>query len=93
MQHLSMHFGVSVPLVHKVIHKIIPYLHVYVVPKYIRWHSMAHWRRLAGYYPDWPNTVAILDCTPFRINKPKGNKIDILMSQIHCNAFKSTVPS
>ena len=73
MHHLAMHFGVSVALVHKVIHKMIPYLHILMVSKYIRWHSMQHWRRLSGTFPDWPNVVAIVDCTPFRINKPKGN--------------------
>ena len=50
----------------------MPFLHSWLVPKYIRWHSMAHWRRLAGTFPEWHNVVAILDCTPFRISKPKG---------------------
>ena len=72
MHHLAMHFGISVGLVHRIIHKFIPYIHSWVVPKYIRWHNMAHWRSLAGFYPEWPHVVAILDCTPFRINKPKG---------------------
>ena len=81
MHHLAMHFGVSVGLVHKIIHSIIPCLHMYLVPKYIRWHSMAHWRRLTGYFPDWPNVVAILDCTPFRINRPKGK--DSAVTQMH----------
>ena len=72
MHHLSMHFGISVALVHRIIHKIIPHLHCWAVPKYIRWHSMAHWRQLAGTFPEWPNVVGILDCTPFHISKPKG---------------------
>ena len=33
---------------------------------------MQEWRNLAGTYPEWPRVVAILDCTPFRISKPKG---------------------
>ena len=75
MHHLAMHFGISVGLVYRIIHHIIPYLHSWAVPKYIRWHSMAEWRRLAGIYPEWPHVVGILDCTPFRISKPKGNNI------------------
>ena len=58
MQHLAVHFGISVGLVHKIIHRYIYILHAYVVPKYIRWHSMPHWRRLAGEIPDWPNVVS-----------------------------------
>lgn len=72
MHHLTMHFGISVGLVHRIIHKILPFLHCWAVPKYIRWHTMNQWRRLAGTFPEWPNVVAILDCTPFRISKPKG---------------------
>ena len=90
MQHIAMHFGISVPLVHKVIHRNIPYLHSYIVPKYIHWHSMAHWRHLAGYFPEWPTVVAILDCTPFRINKPKGNEFLLLWrikKSLNFNAF------
>ena len=75
MQHLAMHFGISVGLVHKTIHRLLPLIHAIIVPKYIRWHSMAHWRRLAGYYHEWPTVVAILDCTPFCINRPKGDYI------------------
>ena len=33
---------------------------------------MPHWRNLAGFYPDWPRVVAIIDGTPFRISKPTG---------------------
>ena len=72
MHHLSMHFEIPVSTVHKIIHRMIKILHAYLVPKYIRWHSMAEWRNLAGTYPEWPQVVAILDCTPFRISKPKG---------------------
>ena len=36
---------------------------------------MDHWRRLAGVFPEWPTVVAILDCTPFRISKPKGKLV------------------
>ena len=67
-----MHFGIPVSCVHKIVHKCLLYLHAYFVPQYIRWHSMPHWRNLAGTYPEWPRVVAILDGTPFRINKPTG---------------------
>ena len=33
---------------------------------------MNKWRSLAGTYPEWPRVVGIVDCTPFRISKPKG---------------------
>ena len=72
MHHLAMHFGISVGCVYKIIHTCILYLHAYLVPKYIIWHSMAHWRNLIGTFPEWPRVVAILDGTPFRISKPKG---------------------
>ena len=59
--------------VHQILVKMIPLLHVYLVPKYIRWPSIDEWRRLAGSILHWPNVVAILDGTPFWISKPKGN--------------------
>ena len=74
MSHLSMHFGVSVSTVHEIIHKMLPYLHDYLVHRYIKWHSMAKWRSFVGTFPDWPNCVAILDGTCFRISKPTGDK-------------------
>ena len=72
MDHLSMHFGIPVSCTHRIIHKFLKYLHVYLVPKYIQWHPMQHWRNLAGTYPEWPQVVGILDCTPFRISRPNG---------------------
>ena len=72
MHEVSMIFNISVDSVHRIIHKLLPYLHSYLVSKYIRWHSMAHWRRLAGHFKEWPNVVAILDGTPFRISRPRG---------------------
>ena len=72
MSHLSMHFGISTPCIHKIIHRLLPVLHSYVVPKFIKWHSMHHWRRLVGTFPEWPRVVAIIDGTPFRISRPKG---------------------
>ena len=72
MHHLAMHFGIPVSSVHAIIHKNIIYLHAYLVPKYIRWHSMAHWRHLAGTFPEWPRVVVIIDGTPFKISKPTG---------------------
>ena len=81
MIYLASMFGVNVSCVHRIIHRFIRILHTYLVPKYIRWHSMAHWRRLQRFYPEWPRVVAILDCTPFRISKPKG--AFFLLSIIH----------
>ena len=72
MHHLGMHFRIHVSSVHRIIHQILKYLHAYLVPKYIQWHSMPEWRALQGYYPEWPRVVAILDCTPFQISKPTG---------------------
>ena len=72
MEELAVIFGLRVGSVHKILHKFSKILHIYLVPKYIRWHTMGHWRRLAGTYPEWPRVVAILDCTPFRISKPTG---------------------
>ena len=72
LHHLAMHFGIPVTSVHRIIHRLLPRMHVYFVQKYIKWHSMNHWRNLAGTFPEWPSTVAILDCCPFRICKPKG---------------------
>ena len=73
LQHIATHFRIGVTTVHRIIHYLIPLLHVYLVPHYIKWHNINHWRQLAGFYPTWPRVVAILDCTPFRISKPKGN--------------------
>ena len=75
MTMLASLFGIPVSCVHKIIHKMIKYLHAYLVPKYIKWHSMREWRKLSGFYPEWPRVVAIMDCTPLRISKPKGNNI------------------
>ena len=54
MQTLAMLFGIHVSSVHKIIHRFLRLLHVYLVPKYIRWHSMNTWRNLAGTFADWP---------------------------------------
>ena len=70
---MATEFGVGVSAVHRVINKMIPLLHSYLVPKYIKWHDMDHWRSLAGLFPTWPRVVAILDCTPFHISRPRGN--------------------
>ena len=74
MASIASQFGISVSCIHKIIHRLLPILHNYVVPKYIRWHSMQHWRRLRGTFPEWPRVVAIIDGTPFRISRPKGMK-------------------
>ena len=72
LEHLSMHFGITVSSTHCIIHKCLELLHAYMVPRYIRWHSMQYWRNLAGLYPEWPRVVAILDGAPFRISRPEG---------------------
>ena len=66
-------FGIPVSCVHRIIHKMVPLLHVFIVPRYIIWHNDRKWRNLAGEFSDWPRVVAIIDGTPFRISKPKGN--------------------
>ena len=73
MHHLSAHFSIPVSCVRQILHQMLKNLHVYLVPKYIKWHTMRQWRQLAGFYPEWPRVVAILGCTPFQISKPKGN--------------------
>ena len=72
MHEIATIFGIHVSSVHKIIHHTTRYLHAYLVPKYIKWHTMPQWRSLRGFYPEWPRVVAILDCTPFRISKPTG---------------------
>ena len=82
-EELSLLFGISVSSLHRILHKILPYLHAYIVPKYIKWHSMNKWRSLVGTFPDWPTVVGIIDCTPFKISKPTGwLKITLLMTVV-----------
>ena len=83
----SFQFGIPVSCIHKIIHKMMKYLHVYLVPKYMKWHSMREWTALSGFFPEWPRVVALLDCTPFRINKPKGIYIILFLLHIILNAF------
>ena len=85
MDHLAMHFGISNSSIHRYIHKILPYLHAYVVPKYIRWHTMNKWRMIAGTLPEFPSVVGIADCTPHRISKPLGNLLNINFEIIYSN--------
>ena len=72
IQHISEKFQVPVSSVHRILHRILPLLHVYLVPRYIKWHNFEHWRNLTGTFSYWPRVVAIVDGTPFRINRPKG---------------------
>ena len=65
------------PCTHRFITKWVILLHAYLVSKYITWHNHNHWLRLSGKYTQWLNVVAILDCTPFRICKPKSNEMTI----------------
>ena len=73
MHHLGMEFQIPVTCVHRIIHKIIPMLHVTFVTEYINWHSPNKWNALVGTFVNWPRVVGIIDGTPFRISRPKGN--------------------
>ena len=72
MQQLSTQFGIPVSNVHRIIHKILPILHVYLVKRYIKWPSDNEWQDLVGTFPAFPNCVAIIDGTPHR--QSKGDK-------------------
>ena len=87
MQNIAAYFNISVSTIHRIIHHLLKIFHAYLVPKYIKWHSMPTWRNLAGVYKEWPWVVALLDCTPFRISKPRGkfscsNEIDLCQFKI-----------
>ena len=79
MHHLAMHFGIHVSCVHRIIHQILPKLHVVLVPKYIIWHSAQNWQNLVGLISQWPQIVAILDGTPFRISRPAGKILTLYL--------------
>ena len=72
MSEIASIFGIPVSCVHRTIHKILPILHVVIVPKYVQWHNPRKWLSLTGTIPQWPHVVAILDGTPFRISRPSG---------------------
>ena len=72
LQDLSNYFQIPLTTVHRILHKTIILMHVYLVPRYVRWHSMQYWRSLRGTFSYWPHVVAIVDGTPFRISKPTG---------------------
>ena len=82
MHHLAMHFGISVSCVHRIIHRIIPMMHVCVVRKFIKWPTHQEWQNLAGFYQQWPRVVGIIDGTPFRISKPKGKYMKVVSCHI-----------
>ena len=73
MVDLATDFSVPVSCIHRIIHKYIRILHDLLVPLYVRWHTMAEWRNLAGKFPEWPRVIAIVDGTPFRISKLTGD--------------------
>ena len=99
LDHLGMHFGIPVTCVHRIIHKMIPILHASTVHKYIQWHSNQEWLNLAGTIALWPNVVAILDGTPFRINRPQGKCMNafkkLLQIWLHtkCAFYQFYVPN
>ena len=81
---LANKFGIPITSVHRIIHKLLPIIHVVTVPKYIKWHSAREWNDLTGSIEEWPNVVGILDGTPFRISRPAGdsNTIDYGFDQV-----------
>ena len=72
MQQLSTYFGIPVSNVHRIIHKNLPILHVYLVKRYIKWPSDNDWQNIVGSFPAFPNCVAVIDGTPHR--QSKGDK-------------------
>ena len=79
MHHLGMHFGISVASVHRIIHNIVPLMHVDLVKKFIKWPTANEWRSMARYYRHWPTVVGIIDGTPFCISKPMGEDLLIII--------------
>ena len=69
---LASKFSIPSSTAHRIIHRILPMLHVVTVPKYIIWHSPNEWNALAGTNNQWPQVVGVLDGTPFRISRPAG---------------------
>ena len=43
-----------------------------LVTREISWPDINEWHSFRGTYPDFPNCVAIMDCTPIRISVPTG---------------------
>ena len=120
MHHLSMQFGIEVSRVHSIIHRMILLMHCYLVPKYIRWHSMIKWKKYCWDLSQMAKRsrytslmdqsldifemsinlinhcslliAAVMDCTPMRISKPKGDFLQIISPVIHSKsvAYKHT---
>ncbi len=72
LTHLGVMFGVSPMILSKILHHVIPILHEYLVPRFIRWPSNAEWQRRRGDIDHFPSAVGYIDGTPFRISRPKG---------------------
>ena len=70
---LSREFGIPVSTVDRIIHKMLPILHAYLVPKYIKWPSYNKWLSLVGTFPGYPNCVGVIDGTPHRLSKGRGS--------------------
>ena len=49
--YLSKEFNISISAACMTIHKILPLMHEYLVPNFIKWHTMYYWRSLAGDFP------------------------------------------
>ena len=66
--HLAHHFSVPVSLIHETIYKMIPILHGYLVPKFIKWHDANTWISLRNTFREWPNVVGVALYTCQRSN-------------------------
>ena len=71
-QQLSSRFGVSISTIHRDVEHILPILHTTLFPREVFMPNAAEMRAMRGGFPDFPNALAIMDGTPFRINRPKG---------------------
>lgn len=65
-------FAVTNSTVHEDIATLIPILHYCLVSRWIRWHDPHSWHMLRGTLENFPSVVGLMDCTPIRINTPRG---------------------
>ncbi len=69
---LAYMFGIDVSVACRILHEVIPILHQYLVPRFIRWPSNAEWQRRRNEIDHFPSAVGYLDGTCFRISCPVG---------------------
>ncbi len=72
MHLLTFMFGVDVSVVCRVVHDVVPILHQYLVPRFIRWPTNAQWLQQRNEIEGFPSAVGFIDATPFRISRPVG---------------------